>query len=305
MSLINRCKLSLATVIALIIILVSVALTILNAFVIKNESNTAALNSAEVLFKEITATVTGKINLITSPISTLTYTTALTFNKLSGEAKESDLYKHLYFMKSVIDNNNNLMSAYIGYENGYFYQVFSVRGNKAILDAYKAPSDTNYIDRAITNGRDGKLQQRWRFFNEKLEFISDRLDHEFKYDPRTRPWYINARQAGDTIFTAPYIFSSSRLPGITCARVLSDGGGVFGADVSLAQLGDMLAAQKVSEHGLLWILDKTGKIVALPGLSVVNVKSDDLKLPDASAAADARVRTVAQHMKNSRSKSVV
>lgn len=295
----NKFKLSLSAAIALIIIFVSIALTLLNTYVVKNESNTAAINSAEVLFKEITATVTGKINLIASPISTLAYTSALTFKKISNETKETDLYRQLNFLKSVIDDNNNLMSAYIGYENGYFYQVFSVRGNKAILETYKAPDDTQYIDRAITKGRDGKLQQRWRFLNDKLEFISDRLDLEFKYDPRTRPWYINAKQAGDkSIFTAPYVFSSSRLPGITCARALSDGGGVFGADVSLAQLGDMLSAQKVSEHGIIWIMDKTGKVVALPGLSAAKVKSDDLKLPEASEATDPRVRTVAQQMKN-------
>ena len=291
-------KISISSFIALIIIFVSIALTSLNAFVVIKEGKTAAIDSAEVLFKEISSTIIGKINLITAPISTLTCTSANKLHKISSKTVESNLYKNLHFMKNIVDANNNLMSVYIGYDNGFFYQFFSVRGDHSIMETYKAPSGTQYIDRAITLGGDGNLQQHWRFLDANLIILSDRLEHEVTYDPRTRPWYINAKNTGETIFTAPYVFSSSKLPGITSAQALSDGGGVFGADVSLAQLGDILASEKVTENGIVWILDKSNRLVAFPGLSWSKTDTEEFNLPEATASSDARVRGVANRMKS-------
>lgn len=59
--------------------------------------------------------------------------------------------------------------------------------------------------------------------------IGREFDPSDTYDPRKRPWYIQAQQAGTTIWTEPYIFFTSEKPGLTAASpVFSEQGELTG-----------------------------------------------------------------------------
>lgn len=212
-------NISFATLLTLIIIEVAVILTLLNVVVVTYQSRKAAIQSAEHLFSEVTEKNIAKINLVLDPLASITAITSLKFTSYDDISNDKNINKHLLQLKDILDDNTNLMSAYVGFNNGYFYQVFATRGNQQILKIYNAPEGTQYIDRVI-NSQGSSLTQRWRYLDRQLKFISQKIDTKFDYDPRMRPWYKSAMSAYDTIFTPPYIFSSSRMPGITCAKVL-------------------------------------------------------------------------------------
>ena len=44
------------------------------------------------------------------------------------------------------------------------------------------------------------------------------------YDPTARPWYKLASEVKATVVTAPYIFASTKKPGITVARPFNAAG---------------------------------------------------------------------------------
>ena len=97
------------------------------------------------------------------------------------------------------------------------------------------------------------------------EVLATVPDPEDRYDPRTRPWYQGAQQAGELFWSDVYVFWSDRAPGLTLAvPVLAEGAlvGVFGVDINLEQLSDYLAELNVSEHGLAFALDRRGRLVA-------------------------------------------
>ena len=293
----SRFNISLSSMIVFITLAISVLMVATVLIVTKYESNAVALKSAETLFAEISNKTIARIKVTVGSISTLTDMAALIFQGTPGPTEERSFEHQIRPMKTLLESRPELMSVYLGYSDGEFHMLISPRGSSAILEKYGAPAGTAYIDRTIKKtGPEGTREQEWHFLDEKLSILSSRKDGTAKYDPTSRPWYKKALGAGRSIYSEPYVFSSSRLPGVTCARELTDGGGVFGADVTLDQLGDMLAQQKVGRRGTLWILDSRARLVAFPGLVWKDVIGEDPSLPPALDAPDSLVRAVATAM---------
>ena len=287
---------SFAAFIAGLILLASLILLSTLVLALKKEGNATALDSAEIYFNEASSKTLAKIDVVLESLSTLTDTASLIFKTDHKAASEDRFLDDIASMKAVLTENDWMMSVYIGYGNGTFHQLIVTRQNAAILKKYDAPDQTDYIDRIITAQHPGNRRQKWRFLDSRLNMLSQRIDATVAYDPRARPWYNRALKSGHSIFTDPYIFSSSRLPGLTCARALPDGNGVLGVDITLTRLGDLLENQTLSAHGAIWILDGNNRLTAYSDLSWDSVVGEKLELPDAINAPQPFVRTVAQKM---------
>ncbi|GFK92404.1 3'3'-cGAMP-specific phosphodiesterase 1 [Fundidesulfovibrio magnetotacticus] len=270
-------------------------LTVLNLAVTARESSRAAQDSALELFGEASARIRANVELFSGTLATQASAAALFLkdNHARGGSR-------LEFFTGLLDANPDLLSVYSGHADGDFTQVFSVKDRPAVKQIYRTPPETAYIERAIFRRPDGARIQTWTFLGPALERLDSREETDFEYDPRTRPWYKDAQGAKSTVFTAPYVFSSSGLPGITGARPLASGDGVFGADVSLKQLQDMVARQGVTPGGRVFLMDTEGRLVALPRDDVVVPKGQGLALKPASEAADPTVRALARAFEESK-----
>ncbi len=104
----------------------------------------------------------------------------------------------------------------------------------------------------------------WR--NDNYEVVKRVVDPLDEFDPRTRPWYVNAKLKQSAIWTDPYIFFSSQKPGVTAGLpVINLSGeikGVFGADIEIDEISDFLAQLKVGQHGAVMALTKDGSVIA-------------------------------------------
>ncbi|ULH14380.1 diguanylate cyclase [Deinococcus sp. KNUC1210] len=87
-----------------------------------------------------------------------------------------------------------------------------------------------------------------------------------RYDPRKRPWYMLAQQHPETpVWTAPYVFSSSQLPGVTVATALNNRRGetvIVGTDVQLSGLAHLLEHLTLTPGGRAFITDDKGYAIA-------------------------------------------
>lgn len=96
----------------------------------------------------------------------------------------------------------------------------------------------------------------------------DRLieTHDETFDPRERPWYIAAVQAGEPTWTEIYPYFSSSDLAISAARpIYSETGellGVTNATLSLAHLSSFLQELEVGHSGQTFIIERTGDLVA-------------------------------------------
>ncbi len=91
-------------------------------------------------------------------------------------------------------------------------------------------------------------------------------DQQDTYDPRLRPWYRDAMRKGDVIWTDPYIFYTSRKPGITVAAPVQDrdgtASGVIGFDLKIETLSGFLADLDISENSAALLMATNGNVIA-------------------------------------------
>lgn len=97
------------------------------------------------------------------------------------------------------------------------------------------------------------------------------------YDPRKRPWYTAAVNAGGQVTRAPaYEDISSGAPLLDYLKVFNgqDGiTGVVGVDVTLNKLTDMVKQVRFGESGYVMLVEDTGVILADPANKDHNFKS--------------------------------
>ena len=103
-----------------------------------------------------------------------------------------------------------------------------------------------------------------------------------KYDPRKRPWFIDALMANDVIWTEPYIFFTSQKPGITTASPVYDENGklqgVVGVDITIAELSTFLSTLTIGQNGKAFIVDTNGNVVAFPDVEALKQTSQNNKV---------------------------
>ncbi|HYC44879.1 MAG TPA: response regulator [Burkholderiales bacterium] len=88
------------------------------------------------------------------------------------------------------------------------------------------------------------------------------------YDARTRPWHIGARNLrsdASVFWTAPYIFFSTKAPGMTAAvRWGEDDVRVLAFDVELSALSSFTTSLNVGRNGQVALLTRDARVVAAP-----------------------------------------
>ena len=105
------------------------------------------------------------------------------------------------------------------------------------------------------------------------------IDPDDAFDPRKRPWYQSAKRELSTTWTEPYVFFSSRQPGITVAAPVAVNGefrGVIGVDIEISAISLFLSELALSENASALILDENGNVIAHPKMAqLIEVGEDN------------------------------
>jgi diguanylate cyclase (GGDEF)-like protein len=197
---------------------------------------------------------------------------------------------------------------YLGELDGEFLYVR--RNSDSEIERTGAAFTTKRI-----HGQDGRRRADFIYRAADRRHVGQELDREDSYDPRDRPWFKKAMQVNGRIWTDPYIFYTSRQPGVSVAVPWFDAEGevlgVVGADIELEQLSTFLADQPIGKNGLAVLLDERGRIIADSqnrlldawagtdklGLPTVDEYGDD-RLSASMPTLDALTRTAGQFEKN-------
>jgi diguanylate cyclase (GGDEF)-like protein len=125
----------------------------------------------------------------------------------------------------------------------------------------------NHFETKLIDFPDGVRRVRRISRDEHFTELDHNVLGDDTYDPRVRPWYLKAHDSAALIWSEPYIFFTSQVPGITVAmRVLDRSGkivGIVGADVALGAISDFLAAQRVTmDGGAAVLMHQNGDVLA-------------------------------------------
>jgi Cache domain len=169
---------------------------------------------------------------------------------------------------------------YVGNPAGEFLYV--MRSNEKVVGGTRT--------KVIRNGPLGReVELTWR--GPDYAIVERERDPADTYDPRARGWYRSAIERRGRAWTEPYIFFTSRKPGITLASAIigKDGAAeaVLGVDIEMSEISRFLARTSLLRGKSVYISTSEGKVIAHTNASVV--------LPDSTAGDNAmRFRAISE-----------
>ncbi|PLX69080.1 MAG: hypothetical protein C0603_04170 [Denitrovibrio sp.] len=176
----------------------------------------------------------------------------------NSSISNSESYNN-YLISSLIKTLEDLPEVYTLYyanEKGEFFLIG--KRQKSVNDKYK-----HYFYKKIqlVDG-ERSVAETWYAKSKRLE--SKHLPND-TYDPRIRPWYKKAKNMGGAIWTAPYVFYITQLPGITYAEPIYESGkfvGVVAADLEINTISDFLIDGIFTKNTNIFAIDGQSNILA-------------------------------------------
>ncbi len=117
----------------------------------------------------------------------------------------------------------------------------------------------------------------WR--DNAFALVTQKRDDADSYDPRARPWYEKASQRRSPAWTDPYIFYTSKNPGITVAAPVLAGAqgikGVVAVDIEILEISEFLADLVIGKSGGAFIMNRAGDVIAHPDPAKIKSQLSD------------------------------
>lgn len=164
---------------------------------------------------------------------------------------------------------NPLVSAvYVGYPNGDFLLVRSLRGAEQ-RDFFTAPANAVFLVQSIVRDGAGAQHGQYRFYDGELKLLSQRDEPGYRFDPRTRPWYATADRSLVPAISAPYVFFTTRQIGISLSQRARNSDAVVAIDMTLDDLAASLGNLRLTPHSELALVDEQRKVIAYSDMARV------------------------------------
>ncbi len=229
------------------------------------KSSELAVAAAARLIGEADEKITDRIKLLYDPMFAIVGIASLVPELTAPSIKDDPRAMALFLRALRI--YPQIMSLYVGFDNGEFFMVTQLGGEKGrtVRTALKAPDNAAFANEIITADAAGERSVRWVFLAEDGAVVGRTDPEPADFDPRTRPWFEAAKRSEVVERSELYIFATSGEPGFTLSR--SFGGatpGVMGADLAAVDLALFLRSQQITATSTAFIFTTTGEVVALP-----------------------------------------
>ncbi|CAE6895305.1 Methyl-accepting chemotaxis protein PctA [Pseudomonas marincola] len=200
-----------------------------------------------------------KILIAASLVVIATFTMFTLYNDyLQRNAIRKDLHSYLREMGAVTSSNiQNWLSGRILMVESVAQSVSTDSGQEALVNRLEQKALTSTFDFTYLGGNDGAFTMR----------PDDKMPDG--YDPRTRPWFMDAQAAGGTTLTEPYIDAATGGMIITIATPALNRG-VVGGDLNMSVLVDLINSLDLGGIGYAFLVNADGKILVHPDKSRVN-----------------------------------
>ncbi|MGJ7550597.1 HD domain-containing phosphohydrolase [Pseudomonas alloputida] len=190
----------------------------------------------------------------------------LAFNPVANNLQQR--LERLPQLVESLNANKMLSAAYVGYPNGEFLLVRRLR-DPQLLERFAAPAGSHFLVQSVSLGGGGTMSGEWRFYDQALSLLKTQAMPDYHYDPRTRPWFVEASAQAGTVLTHPYVFFTTREIGMTMAQRSVDGAAVLGMDVSVNDLASETRDLRMTPGTEIAVVDDQSNVVAYPDLQRV------------------------------------
>jgi sigma-B regulation protein RsbU (phosphoserine phosphatase) len=124
------------------------------------------------------------------------------------------------------------------------------------------------------------------------------------YDPRTRSWYIGAKESGELFWTDIFADASGRGASISCAMpIYADGKlkAVAGTGATLEKISEIVRGAAIGENGYAFLLNQRGEVVITPHAALVTDAQGNITGENYLESDDFTISHLAESMTNGQS----
>lgn len=199
------------------------------------------------------------------PTLTVSFFSYNNTKNLIFEEHESTAEQNLNLLNSKITETIQPKLQQLSYLSSYISQDTLDNNDKinSLFDEYLALHPE--INIAYVGTTDGEMLRR------------PAHQYEAGYDPRERPWYIQAIEAkGEVIITDPYVATSSGTLVVTIAQQLTDKSGVVGIDLAIQKLAEINDSVVIGEKGFTMLLDSKNNYMAAPDIEIGSAAGESI-----------------------------
>jgi adenylate cyclase len=191
----------------------------------------------------VSTTLTSGLRTITSV--GLTLAEAPSFHVTAGTEADDERRRQLV---AVLNRHPAVAAAFVGYPDGHFlYAGRLSQFSEQRRVEFAAPSADAIVVRTV-DGEGADRSETWM-----VEGAGGKPHTKpDAYDPRTRPWYVEAMAKHAPVLTEPYRFAWSTDAGITAGLPMR-GGGVIGFDFTLGTLSRLIGDYRITPNTIVLI----------------------------------------------------
>ncbi|SDS15975.1 HD domain-containing protein [Halopseudomonas sabulinigri] len=201
----------------------------------------------------------------------------LNYDPLAQSNTLEQRLQRLPVLIETLRSNRTLSAVYAGYPNGDFFLLRRVESGLQ-AGGRQLPRGTAYLVQSIEHLAGANVQGRWLAYDNQGEALREVAVSDYRFDPRTRPWYQLAESASDIVLTEPYLFFTNRNIGVTMAR-RNPAGVVFGLDASLQDLAGEVNDLRLTPGTEIALVGERGKVIAYTDLQrIVTDGAEGLQL---------------------------
>ncbi len=247
-------------------VLATIGITVLIAVIVAGlswmayrEAQTILLDaSAETTRRFTEATVQRLQTLLGPERSQMAVMAYSNFAEAAGIEQRLD---ELPMVVEALDRNPNTDALFVAYPDGEFI-LFRKLPDGPVRRLFNAPAAAAVLVQSQTLRPDRSMAGEYRFFDADLRLIEARPVAEYRYDPRSRPWYQLAAAQTGIVITEPYVFFTTQAVGATVARKSPDGRMIVGLDVTLEKVSGFLKVFRTTPSSEIALLGPAGRVIA-------------------------------------------
>ena len=233
-----------------------------------NRTSDIILSSAVQLYDKISSEIQLDFNATYRPVLNALELLALT--PLIDAKEQTARIDSLPLLVAALPDGGTVSAIQVGYANGDYFIVRPLKSSN-IRKRFKAPQQASYVVDDISRLPAVGRRLSRLFIDRALNVVQKDAPVETDYDPRQRPWYLQAGKQPQA--TQPYLFYFLDKVGTTVSLRTNTPGVVIATDVSLEQLSDNMGRYRITPNSEAVMIGTDGRVLAYhDSTSVVNRK---------------------------------
>ncbi|MFB2865010.1 HD domain-containing phosphohydrolase [Aeromonas sp. MdU4] len=178
---------------------------------------------------------------------------------LTNASTLSERMANLPYMVTLLKGQPSANGVYAGYANGDMFWLLRWPADTDVQHL-SPPANTRWMVKSIQHQGNSTLTDIFAL-TDALAIIEHKQVTGQTLDARTRPWFIQAQQAGRLVQTPPYISIDTQEINLSFVKPMPHGTGVVGVDLSLRSIERLLKSAMLTPNMRLAIVNEQGELI--------------------------------------------